>query len=203
MRPFLLFAILFSLLSRPLIAEENQIARQGEPSSFEKDAFDRSFALGVYALNWSGSYRGLGVGGRVRWEPFDLLGVDLYSEHLVVEDDLGFRHDHPIGFSLYVPIELFDNFRVRPLFGMCAVFSFTETENAGVESLDDILFGLHAGVGAEFALNSFLSIYLESQLTGYLGHERYNSAGGWTAHVGDNLDGTFIVSNALGFQIHL
>ena len=166
----------------------------------KKKAFDRQFAFGAYGTNWSGNYNAIGIGLRSRFEPFELVGVDLFSEHLVVEDDIGFRHDHPIGFSLYIPIEISDNFRIRPLFGMCAVFSFTETDNAGVERIDDILFGLHAGGGLEYSIGRFVSVYLETQVTGYLGHNRYGSPGGWSAHVGDNLATSLIIGNALGVR---
>lgn len=200
------FVLVFLILFTPTISFADEIVSShaaDDPTWSEKDAFDRQFALGAYAMNWSVGYLGAGFGLRARWEPTDFLGLDLFSEHLVVQDDLGFRHDHPIGFNLYIPFEIFDDFRFRPLFGMCAVFSFTETDNAGVDRIDDILFGLHGGVGIEYSLGRFFSLYLETQVTGYLGHERYGSAGGWSVHVGDSLASSLVVSNALGFQIHL
>ena len=166
----------------------------------ERHAFDRDFAFAVYGLGWAGSYLGGGGGLRARWEPFDRLGVEVYSEHLALEDNEGVRHDHPIGFNLYVPFRVAENFRVRPLFGFCTVFSFLHPDNQS-DRVDDVHFGVHAGAGVEYALGRFASLFLDVQATGYAGHDRY--AGGWSTHVGDQLSMWLVVSGAVGVQLHL
>lgn len=167
----------------------------------ERHAFDRDFAGAIYGLGWTGPYEGYGGGLRLRWEPFDKLGVEVYSEHLRVDDPDGVRHDHPIGFNLYVPFRLTENFRVRPLFGFCSVFSFVHPSQTGAERIDDIHFGVHAGAGIEYALGRFVSLFFDAQITSYFGHGR--TSGGWSAHVGDNVDMWLIGAGALGVQVHL
>ncbi|MEM7609581.1 MAG: hypothetical protein AAF411_29910, partial [Myxococcota bacterium] len=164
----------------------------------------RDFALAVYGLGWTGPYEAGGGGLRARWEAFERLGVEVYSEHLRVRDSEGLRHDHPVGFNLFVPIQPTTNFRIRPLFGFCAVFSFFHPSNAspgGAGRIDDIHFGVHGGAGIEYAFGSRVSAFFDAQLTSYFGHSRYN--GGWSAHVGDNLTAWLVVSGALGVQLHL
>ncbi len=162
--------------------------------------FQKDFALGVYGLGWTGPYEGAGVGFRARWEPFERLGVDVYSEHLLVQDPEGLRHDHPVGFNLYVPFSLTEYLRLRPLFGFCAVFSMVHPD-AQTDRLDDVHFGIHAGAGLELALGRHFSTFLDIQATGYLGHGR--EIGGWSAHVGDQLDAWLVWSGAIGIQAHI
>ncbi len=166
----------------------------------QRHAFDRDFALGAYGLGWTGPYEGAGGGLKARWEPFDRLGVDVYTEHLVIEDPDGLRHDHPVGFNLYVPFRLTENFRLRPILGFCAVFSFVHPDQNG-DRIDDVHFGIHAGGGLEYAFGRFVSLFFDVQATTYLGHGR--ELGGWSAHVGDRIDAWWVVSGALGVQVHL
>lgn len=141
------------------------------------------------------------MGGRLRWEPFDLLGIDLFTEHLVVDNPGGgLRHDHPIGFNLYVPVALTPTFRFRPLFGFCAVFSLIEPAQEGAPRADDVLFGVHGGAGIEWAPIAFLSLFLDVQATAYLGHDR--SSHGWTGDVAEQYSTFAVVQASLGAQVH-
>ena len=167
----------------------------------ERHAFERDFAIGIYGLGWAGAYLGGGGGVRVRWEPFDKLGVEVYSDHLVVEDPNGVRHDHPVGFNLFVPFRIGDRWRVRPLFGFCAIFSFVQPEQEGVDRIDDVLFGAHLGAGVELALNKWTSVFVDVQGIAYVGHSR--TAGGWAVHVGDQLELSGLLQGQLGIQVHL
>ena len=45
-------------------------------------AFDRDFGIGVYASGRAGYREAVGLGGEVRWEPFDRLGVDVFADAL-------------------------------------------------------------------------------------------------------------------------
>lgn len=166
----------------------------------QRHAFDRDFAGAIYSLGWTGPYDAYGGGLRLRWEPFERLGVEVYSEHLRVDAPEGLRHDHPIGFNLYVPFRLTENFRVRPLFGFCSVFSFVHPHNES-DRIDDIHFGVHAGGGMEYALGRFVSLFFDAQVTSYFGHGQ--TQGGWSTHVGDSVDLWLVASGALGVQVHL
>ena len=167
----------------------------------ESHGFDRDWALGGYATGWEGSYLGGGIGGRIRWEPFDMLGVEVFGEHLVVESQGGLRHDHPVGFNLYLPIRLASDLQLRPMLGFCAVFSFMEPENEGAPGAEDVLFGLHGGAGIEWALFRDLSVFLEVQAVGWLGHDRTSQ--GWTGEVSEELTTTGVVQASAGLQVHL
>ena len=172
----------------------------GTPWS-DRRAFDRNFALGVYGVGWTGGYLGGGVGGRARYELRETIGVDVYSDHLVIEAEGGRRHDHPIGFNLYIPYRLSESWRIRPLFGFCAVFSFYRPNREGAGQTDDVHFGTHAGVGLEAQFGRWLSFFLDVQGTAYLGHARYD--GGWAAHIQDELSLWGVVEGKLGLQVHL
>ena len=187
-----LVTVLF-LLS--ILATSASAAAQDRPSAFERD-----LALGVYGTGWAGSYLGAGLGGRVRWEMLDWLGVDLFAEHMWVESPAGFRHDHPIGFNAYIPIELSRTVRFRPLFGFCAVFSMIEPENDDAPRADDVLFGVHAGVGIEWAPIRLLSFFADAKAIGYLGHDR--EAQGWTGSVSEEYGTSGVVQAVLGTQVH-
>ncbi|MCA9513872.1 MAG: hypothetical protein KC635_02915, partial [Myxococcales bacterium] len=137
---------LAALPARALADDDARVA-----ASAEVGAFDRDFALGVYYSNWSGSYGSSGVGFKIRWEPLDELGIELVSEVLSVDTGgSGDRTIIPAGFSLYVPIALTGGVRVRPIAGLCTMLSFGEGKDGTASN--DVLFGVHAGVGAEVAL---------------------------------------------------
>lgn len=167
----------------------------------EPHSFDRDWALGGYATGWEGAYLGGGLGGRARWEPFEWLGVETFAEHLMVESPGGLRHDHPVGFNLYVPFDLGGRVRLRPLFGFCAVLSFMEPENEGAPGAEDVLFGMHGGAGIEWAPWADWSVFLDVQAVGYLGHDR--TAQEWTGDVGEELTTSGVVQVGAGIQLHL
>ena len=167
----------------------------------DRHAFERDFAIGIYGLGWAGPYLGGGGGVRLRWEPFDKLGVEVYSDHLAIEDPDGVRHDHPIGFNLFVPFRIGERWRIRPLFGFCTVFSFVHPDQEGVDRIDDVHFGAHLGAGVELALNKWTSLFVDVQGIAYVGHSR--TAGGWSVHVGDQLDLWGVLQGQVGIQVHL
>jgi len=181
------------------------IARAADAPSEEtrpKTAFERPFALSGYGVGWAGAYTAGGVGGRVRWEMVPgRFGVELLAEHLIVDWPGGFRHDHPIGFNLYVPFAVSRSVRLRVLGGACTVFSFVEPEHAGAPRADDILFGVHGGVGLEVAVHERVSLFLDAQAIGYLAHDRTGQ--GWTGSVGGNEHPIAVLQPTMGLQVHL
>lgn len=186
-----------ALTAAPVSETAATPAEKAEPLA---GPFERPFAFASYGTAWAGSYGGAGVGGRIRWEAFRYLGLDLFGETLLVQNPTGIRHDHPIGFNLYVPLRLTEKLRVRPLVGMCAVVSFIQPTEPGAPRADDILLGIHAGLGAEYALWRFFSLFLDVKGVGWTGHDR--SVGGWTGSVANEVKG-FVVGQAnLGIAVH-
>lgn len=197
------FAFAFALvaaLSLPTAA----LAQDEEETPYDEvHAFDREWAIAVYATGHYGSYLAGGVGGRLRWEPFgdDVpLGMEAYLEATLVDwPGDGFRHDYPNGFNLYVPIRV-DDVRFRPFFGFCDILSFVEPSQEGAPRADDVMFGAHAGVGAEFAVHSMASVFVDLQFNGYAGHDR--SSSGWTGGVDEELVFFWNLQLNVGGQFH-
>lgn len=158
--------------------------QSGDAGVGVKGALDRTFGIAAYGVGWAGSYGAMGVGGRVRVEPFAFLGVDVFGEGVVVDWPGAFRHDWQVGFDLYSPIRLGDRVRVLPKLGFCTVFSFVEPAMQGVPRADDILFGAHAGAALEVAVVGPVALFAELQALGWFGHNR--STHGWSAGIADS-----------------
>lgn len=169
--------------------------------SSKRSPFDRTFGLGGYATGWAGAYGGAGVGGRLRYEAFSFLGLDLFGEALIVPVPHGVRHDHPIGFNLYVPFRLGSVVRLRPLLGMCVTPSFFHPEEPGAPRADTILVGAHLGGGVELALHDRLSFFAEAKAVAWFGNDR--SVQGWTGVVGGEVRPFLLGQAQLGFTFHL
>ncbi len=183
-------------------ATRARAADAGAGAQAEKTAFERPFALSAYGVGWAGAYTAGGVGGRARWEMVPgRFGVEVLAEHLVVDGPGGFRHDHPIGFNLYVPLRVSRAVRLRALAGACTVFSFVEPEHAGAPRADDILFGVHGGAGLEVALHPRVSWFFDAQAIGYLAHTRTGQ--GWTGSVGASERVVAVLQPTTGLSIHL
>ncbi len=177
-------------------------AQEVEATSRLPGPWEQMFALSAYAVGWEGAYGGLGIGGRLRFEVVEgSFGVEAFGEHLMVEASGGIRHDHPIGFNLYIPIAIGESVRLRPLLGACTVFSFIEPTSKHTKRTDDILFGVHGGLGVEVAIDHDLSFFADAQGIAYVGHDR--TYGGWTANVSEDLSMTGVVQVTAGLQVHL
>lgn len=167
----------------------------------KKSPFDRTFGIGTYATGWHGAYGGAGVGGRIRYEAFPFLGLDLFGEALLVPVPHGLRHDHPVGFNLYVPFRVGQVVRLRPLLGMCVTPSFFHPEEPGAPRADTVLVGFHAGGGVELALHDRLSFFLEAKAVTWFGNDR--SVQGWTGVVSGEVRPFVLGQAQLGFTFHL
>lgn len=172
-----------------------------------KSAFDRNFALGVFASRWSGDYESGGIGGKLRWEPFSMLGIELHAQVLNSGNGdrssrrSGERFDVPLGFSLYVPIDLFWGLRARGIAGLCAMVSFGEDITIQETSSDDIMLGAHVGAGLEFSLGSRLSVFADAVYQTYVGHNR--DLGGWSTAIGQELEQVDSFQATFGLAFHL
>ena len=164
------------------------------------EAFDRPFAVASYAAVRGGSYEAGGVGGRIRIQPFARFGLDAYLEATVVDWEGGFRHDYPNGFNLYAALPI-GPVRVTPYIGACDVLSFAEPVEKGGPRADDVMVGLHAGVGAEVAVASAFSVFVDGQGDLYGGHDR--SMHGWTGDVGEALIPVVTGQVNVGVQYHV
>jgi len=188
------FALVLSLLVLAAPA-----AAQDAPRPIHS-AFDRSFAIGAYASAWAGAYDAVGGGGRLRWEPFELLGFEVFGEAHVVDWPGALRHDHQLGFNMYVPIALTEWLRLRPLFGFCVVLSMIEPGESTTPRADDVLFGVHAGAGLEATIDTWGSVFFDVQAAAYMGHDR--SQGGWSGGVGGDYVPFGNVQGVLGVAVH-
>lgn len=175
--------------------------RGPEPLPDAIGAFDRPFALGGYVSGWAGSYLAGGVGGRARWEPFAELGIEVFGEGHIVEWTSGIRHDHQVGFNLYVPVSIAPWLRFRPLFGFCSVFSLVEPTDSSSPRADDVLFGAHAGVGLELGIDAWGSVFVEAQGAVWAGHDRTQSR--WTGAVEDTYAPFGTAQLIVGVALHL
>lgn len=163
--------------------------------------FERTFGLSAYGTGWAGAYGAGGLGGRLRVQPFARVGLDLFSEHLLVTSPSGLRHDHPAGFHLYMPFRLSERVQLRPFLGMCIVYSATEPDEAWAPRVEDMLVGAHLGAGVDVALHSRLSFFAEAKALGWMGHDR--AVQGWTGAV-DNEVKIFPLAQAqVGLTVHL
>ena len=162
---------------------------------------ERPFAVGAYASGWAGSYLAGGLGARLRWQPFAELGFDVFGEGVLVDWPGATRHDWQVGFDLYVPIRLGSGVRLRPLFGFCTVLSFIEPPAMHVPRADDVLFGLHAGIGVEIAIVDPVSFFADAQGVAWLGHQRTTQ--GWTATIEDSYAAFGTARLIVGVQAHI
>ncbi len=189
-------ALVVSLFAVPSFAQETQVQQVVE----RKSPFNNIFGFAAYGAVEAGSYFGGGVGGRIRVEPWSWIGVDLFGEALLVESPTGVRHDHPIGFNLYVPFT-FGRVRLRPLLGMCVTFSFIHPTEPDAPRADDVLFGAHLGAGFEVALHHRLSFFAEAKAVMWVGHDR--SVQGWTGAVGNDITPFMVGQGNVGLMVHL
>lgn len=184
-----------------LLAPRTLEAQDEAPIPYDQvHAFDREFGVAIYGTVHAGSYLAGGLGGRLRWELFEWLGLEAYLEATLVDwEGGGFRHDYPNGFNVYVPVRV-DDFRFRGFIGFCDILSFVEPEQPDAPRADDVLFGAHAGIGAELAVHPMFSVFADLQVNVYAGHDR--SAGGWTGGVQEELVPFWNVQLNVGTQFH-
>lgn len=167
----------------------------------DRGPFDRDLGLGVYYSRWASTYDAGGVGFKLRWEPIDELGIEVFTELLSVDVPRGTRFDLPSGFSLYAPITLFEGLRIRPKIGLCTMFSFTTGEGLGDPGADDVKFGFHAGAGLELALGARWSLFADATYQGYFGHGQDDH--GWSTALESTLQREDSLQIGLGVQLHL
>lgn len=195
-------ALLTAAGAAPPAQAQSHSPEQNVVDNDEEDegALDKDWAIGLYGTGWAGAYSAGGIGGKLRWEPLDLLGVEVFSEHNIVDHPTQFRHDHTIGFSLYVPLTIAGPFRGRILAGACANFSVIEGD-ALSPGADDVQFGVHAGGGFEVGIGATVSLFIDGMYNGWIGHQR--DVGGWTGAVSEEIEWSHFAQFNGGLSIHL
>jgi hypothetical protein len=166
-----------------------------------RNAFDQPLALGSYTQGWVGAYDAAGLGGRARWEFWQhKAGLDLFAEGMMVDwPGGGERHDIPIGFNVYTPFAIGSRVRLRAMGGFCAVFSFIESGQQGAPPSNDVLFGVHGGLGLEVAVAGPLVWFLDAQAVWYLGHDR--TADDWSGAVSGSLSQAVVFQPSTGLEL--
>lgn len=130
-------------------------------------------ALGLRGIGRVGDYTLAGVGGQLRLRVHPLVNISLYTDHMFGGDAVVSRHDHEVGGTLELNVLRGARWSLHPLVGACALLAMAHQSDADL-TLNDVWFGLRAGVGGEFAVHEHLSLQVQLQVLGYLGH-RFNS----------------------------
>jgi hypothetical protein len=198
----LLFTGRSALASDTAVLPEPGESAPAEHSTMKPSgSFDQPLAIGAYTLGWAGAYDAAGLGGRARWEFWQRrAGLDLFGEALMVNwPGGGSRHDIPIGFNVYAPFALGSRVRVRAMGGFCAVFSFIEPGEQGAPPSNDVLFGVHGGVGIEVALAGPFLWFLDAQAVWYTGHDR--TAQDWSGSVSGSLSEAVVFQPSTGLEL--
>jgi hypothetical protein len=154
-------------------------------------------ALGSRASGWVGDYSAPGIGGHLKIRPFEWIGVEAFADNFALKSEDTFRHDHVIGFSLYLPSLIGNNsFFVSPTLGSCVDFRFEHPLEGDRPAARDILFGVHAGVMAEWFVWQGFALEANATVYGYLGHDTGTER--WTSRISNHLEvswnGLFLAS---------
>lgn len=129
------------------------------------------FALGARLSARGSSYALAGFGGQLRLRPWRRLIIELYADNFVGSVHGALRHDHEVGGSLQYAIAGNDRWSLQPLLGACAMLAVQDAPQSSQSSVNDIHFGIHAGLGAEVALGAGFAFEAQAELIGYVGHD--------------------------------
>lgn len=157
-------------------------------------------ALGARASSWVGPYSAPGAGGQIKLRPWQALGVELFSDNFAWRQSEAWRHDHVIGFSLYLPtLVAGEGWFLAPSGGACVDFRFAHPDRAGAPGTSDVLFGVHGGLMLEVFLLEGFSAQLNATGYAYLGHQ--TGVQGWSARVSNQLStsGVGLVTGGLNY----
>lgn len=157
-------------------------------------------AIGARLLGRGGSYGMVGFGGQLRLRPFRRVAVDLFADNFVGQVNGALRHDHEVGATLHYAIAGNDRWSLQPLLGACAVLAVQGSPQNSAQSVNDIHFGLHAGLGAEFAMGSGFSVQTQAELIGYLGHDFQVYR--WTTEVSQDLSFSWVAQASAGLNYY-
>ena len=144
-------------------------------------------AIGTRASGWIGDYAAPGVGGHLKIQPFEWIGVEAFADNFAMTAEDTVRHDHVIGFSLYLPSLIGDrSFFISPTLGTCVDFRFVHPLEGDRPATRDILFGIHGGLMSELFVWRGLAVELNATVYAYLGHDTGTER--WTSRISNHLE---------------
>jgi hypothetical protein len=144
-------------------------------------------AIGTRASGWIGDYAAPGVGGHLKIRPFEWIGVETFADNFAMSVGDAVRHDHVIGFSLFLPSLIGDRrFFVSPTLGSCVDFRFVRPLEGDRPATRDILFGVHGGLMAELFVWHGFAVELDATVYAYLGHDTGTER--WTSRISNHLE---------------
>ncbi len=147
---------------------------------------DHPIAMGTRASGWVGDYSAPGLGGHLKIRPFEWIGVETFADNFAMVQQETVRHDHVIGFSLYLPSLIgTQTFFVSPTLGSCVDFRFEHPLDDRPKTRD-ILFGIHGGLMAEVFIWHGFALELDATVYGYIGHDTGTER--WTSRISNHLE---------------
>lgn len=147
-------------------------------------ALQRPVSLGVRALGRLSDYELAGVGGQLRLHLHPRVSLELFSDHLLGRGDGVVRHDHEVGGNVQLNVLRGHGWSIHPLLGACALLAVAHAPQSEAV-VNDIRFGVRAGIGGEWALGRSVSLQAQAQAVVWLGHDF--DVAGWTADTRDTL----------------
>ncbi len=133
------------------------------------NALDRPIGLGVRALTRAGDYALGGVGGQIRLHLHRRVSLEVFMDHLAGTESGLLRHDHEVGSTLMVNLYRGRSWTLHPLLGACALVAVAHAPQSEAV-VNDIRFGLRAGLGAEWALGRSFTLQAQGHVAAWLGH---------------------------------
>jgi len=142
-------------------------------------------ALGPRLLGRLGDYALGGLGGQIRLRVHRLVNIELYTDHMIGTMGDALRHDHEVGGTVQLNVLGGERWSVFPMLGACASLAVARAPQDRDVSVNDIQFGLRAGVGFEYALGEGFSFEAQALALAYLGHSF--DVYGWSASTSSEL----------------
>lgn len=142
-------------------------------------------ALGPRFIGRFGDYALGGLGGQIRLRVHRLVNIELYTDHMVGKMGDALRHDHEVGGTVQLNVLGGERWSLFPMLGACASLAVARAPQDQDVSVNDIQFGVRAGVGFEYALGGGFSFEAQALALAYLGHS-FNVYG-WSASTSSEL----------------
>jgi len=135
----------------------------------DTSALDRPVGLGVRALTRGGDYALGGIGGQLRMHLHRRVSLELFMDHLAGTEGGLLRHDHEVGGTLQFNVLRGRSWTLHPLLGACALVAVAHAPQSEAV-LNDVRFGVRAGLGAEWALGRSVTLQAQGHVAAWLGH---------------------------------
>ncbi|MFM2245587.1 MAG: hypothetical protein RL071_1661 [Pseudomonadota bacterium] len=181
---------------RPLSTPE---AERGPADTQRTAAEGPRWGIGARGGVWSGEHRAPSLGGRIRIQPWDRVGIELFEQSAARPDLRAdtLWHAHVIGFHLLIPVlpqgrPGATGGRPAPgatalgaTVGACVAAEALSPLSDDRPSVVDLRFAPHAGVFVERGINRHLSAGLRA--TGFVYAGNAPALDGWSATTSNRL----------------